>query len=139
MRTIYVPPPKHDHFDLKPGETCIYCGSKNNKVPPSFGGGGIYEREPEESKKLPEAETKKKKKLSGKEKKERVNQMIRRKEGAEFYERLAQAFPQETYYKKWAEEIRNGTMEPPTKPGLPPAYIKKADRTKNQKLDLDLD
>ena len=136
VRTIYVPPPKHDHFDLKPGETCIYCGSKNNKVPPSFGGGGIYEREDEENKKLPEAEMKKKKKMSGKEKKEKINEIIKRREVAESFERFGEFDP---HSKALAKGIRDGTAELPPEIGRPPEYIKKADRVENVKLDLDLE
>ena len=139
VRTVYVPPPKHDHLELRPGETCTYCGTSKSKADTSVSNGGFYGQEILDNQKKFEAEVKKKRKMGGKEKKALMQKMLRRQEGAEFYERIAIAFPEETYYKKWAEEIRNGTMEPPTKPGLPPAYIKRADRNKSPELDLDLD
>ncbi|MEI7689050.1 MAG: hypothetical protein WCI91_02580 [Candidatus Nomurabacteria bacterium] len=136
VRTIYVPPPKHDHFDLKPGETCIYCGSKNNKVLPSFGGGGVYEGGFEEDKKAPEVEVKKKGKMSRKERQEKANEILKRRKVAEGFEIFGEFDP---HSKALAKGIRDGTAELPPEIGRPAEYIKKADRVENVKLDLDLE
>ncbi len=111
VRTTYVEP-RHDHRELKAGETCTYCGTSKHKneissdeEPRSF-----YEREIWLSQKKFESEAKKKRKLTGKEKKELMLKMVSRKEGAEFYRKMAQSFPE---YEGMAEEVLNGTREPP--------------------------
>lgn len=138
VRTVYVPPPKHDHLELKPGETCIHCGTKKPKETTRHGV-GFYERDIEENQKKFKAEARKKRKMGGKEKKALMKKMIDRKEASEFYERMARIYPEDTQYKTWAEEIRNGTMEPPAPQGRPPEYAKKTDRNKNVDLELDFD
>jgi hypothetical protein len=136
VRTVYVPPPKHDHLELRPGETCTYCGTSKPNADPSVVGGGFYEQDIAESKKKFEVEAKKKRKMGGKEKKEKTRKMLARKEAIESYERMGEHFPE---FKIFAENLRNGILELPPMLGKPPEYIKKADRNKSPELDLDLE
>ena len=134
VRTIYVPPPKHDHLELKPGETCIHCGTKKAKQDIMFGT-GFYEREIVENQKKHEAEAKKKRKMGGKEKKALMQKVLNRKDAVERFERMGKLDP---HFKAIAENIRNGKMDPPPPLGRPPEYIKKADRN-NKNIDLEID
>ena len=109
VRTTYIEPATHDHVDLKPGETCTYCGTKSKVRPP--GGGGFYEREIEEKKVIFEAEAKKRKKLTGREKREFMAKMEMKKKGIESYERLVESFPDDITFKHTLQSIKDGTME----------------------------
>lgn len=109
IRTTYVEPLEHSHIQLKPGETCTYCGT--NKPPKGRSGAGFYESNFEEGTtevKLEEKKTKKRKKLSGEEKRNFIREAKLKEEGIEVYERLARVFPE---YEGGAEKIRNGTMK----------------------------
>jgi hypothetical protein len=110
VRTTYVEP-KHDHRELKDGETCIYCGTNKPKRVPGFGKLGFYEQGIEDNKKAFEAEAKKKRKMTGKEKKLIMQKKKDRNKAVIFYEELEKIYPGE--YQVMIEEIRNGTMEPP--------------------------
>ena len=119
IRTTYVEP-QHDHRELKPGERCTYCGtSKPNSTSSAGTSGGFYERDIEDKQKQYAVEAKKRRKMSGREKKALMQKVQIRKEEAEQYDRLAEIFPEEKHWKSWAEQIRNGTMEPKKQIGIP--------------------
>jgi Helix-turn-helix of insertion element transposase len=106
VRTTYIEPPKHDHVNLKPGETCTYCGTTTPK--PLGKSGGFYEREIEENQITFAKEAKKKRKLSGAEKRKAMQELKLKQEGIELYERLEKIFPD---HKGYAEKIRDGTVK----------------------------
>lgn len=140
VRTHYLPPPAHTHLELKPGETCSYCGTNKPKPIIVRNGGGFYERQIAEDIKKFEAEAKKKRRLNSKERKAVITKVINRREAIKRYEESAEKCP--LLYPDAKEEIdamRSGKMEPPTPEVRPAEYIKKEDRVENIKLDIDFD
>ncbi len=131
VRTTYIEPPKHDHVNLKPGETCTYCGTTTPK--PLGKSGGYYEREIEENKIKFAKEAKKRKKMSGLEKRKLMTELKLKQEGIEMSERLEKIFPD---FKGEAERIRSGEIKY-QRHGI--AISSKEDKLKSKKGKLFVD
>lgn len=136
VRTHYIPPPTHSHVELKPGETCSFCGTKKPKNPAVQKKMGYYENQPEGNINKSDDVDKKKKKMNSKERKEVARKMIYKRQEIERYEELGETFPE---YKQLAEDMRSGKVEPPPPHGKPREYIRKEDRPENIELDIDFD
>lgn len=107
VRTTYIEPPKHDHVNLKPGETCTYCGTTTPK--PLGKSGGYYEREIEENRIKFAKEAKKRRKLTGLEKRKLMRDIKIKEEGIRVAEHLERILPE--FYKGEADAIRSGKIK----------------------------